>query len=260
VTASFLSSFFTLHFVMPMRTLKLTIEYDGTDFVGWQSQLNGRAVQDEIEKALRQITGEDLRIAGAGRTDSGVHARGQVASVRTDSALSIEKIGAALNGLLPRDICVHTVEEVHQSFHARFDAVQREYSYTLRSIPTAIERRTAWHVKHHLSVDLLRSSAAQAMGTHDFTSFCKHEAEVEDRECTVVRSAWDEVPGGMVYHVAADRFVHGMVRSLVGTMVDIARGYLPPGAFAVILEKRDRRSGGIAAPAHGLVLERVMYP
>jgi tRNA pseudouridine38-40 synthase len=243
-----------------MRTLKLTIEYDGTDFVGWQSQLNGRAVQDEVEKALRQITGEDLRIAGAGRTDSGVHARGQVASVRTDSTLTAEKMCAALNGLLPRDICVHTVEMVHESFHARFDAVQREYSYTLRVIPTAIERRTAWHVKHHLSVELLHVSAAQAMGAHDFTSFCKHEAEVENRMCTVVRSTWDEIPGGMVYHVAADRFVHGMVRSLVGTMVDIARGYLLPDAFGVILEKRDRRAGGAAAPAHGLVLEKVTYP
>jgi tRNA pseudouridine38-40 synthase len=244
---------------MLMRTLKLTLEYDGTDFVGWQSQLNGRAVQDEVEKALRQITGEETRIAGAGRTDSGVHARGQVASVRTVSALTTEKLCAALNGVLPHDICVHAVEEVPRSFHARFDAVQREYSYTLRFIPTAIERRTSWHVKYRLSGEQLHAAAAQAMGTHDFTSFCKHEAEVDDRVCTVVRSVWEEIPGGMVYHVAADRFVHGMVRSLVGTMVDIARGNFPPDAFAVILEKRDRRAGGTAAPAHGLVLERVVY-
>lgn len=243
-----------------MRTLKLLLEYDGTDFVGWQSQVNGRAVQDEVENAFRQITGEDVRITGAGRTDAGVHARGQVASLQTGSALPCEKLHAAMNGVLPQDICVHAVEDVPATFHARFGAIEREYSYTLRFLPSAIDRRTAWFVKYRLSAELLHAAAAQAVGKHDFTSFCKHEAEVDNRVCTVVRSSWEPVPGGMVYHVAADRFVHGMVRSLVGTMVDIARGYFAPDAFAGILAKRDRRAGGTAAPAHGLVLERVMYP
>lgn len=243
-----------------MRTLKLILEYDGTDFVGWQSQQNGRAVQDEIDRALRQITGEEIRIIGAGRTDAGVHARGQVASFRTVSVLTCEKIRAALNGLLPEDVCVHTVEDVADSFHARFDAIRREYSYTIRFTPTALERRTAWFVKYPLSKELLRATAAVPIGTHDFTSFCKNEAEVENRVCAIVGSEWEERPGGMVYHVAADRFVHGMVRTLVGTMVDVARGYFPPDAFKAIMDKRDRKAGGTTAPAHGLVLERVVYP
>ena len=243
-----------------MRTLKLVLEYDGTDFVGWQSQQNGRAVQDEVDRALRQITGEEIRITGAGRTDAGVHARGQVASFRTVTVLTCEKIRAALNGLLPEDVCVHAVDDVADSFHARFDAIRREYSYTIRFSPTALERRTAWFVKYPLSKELLRVAATAPIGTHDFTSFCKNEAEVENRVCAIVRSEWEERPGGMVYHVAADRFVHGMVRTLVGTMVDIARGYFPPDAFQKIMDKRDRKAGGTTAPAHGLVLERVEYP
>jgi tRNA pseudouridine38-40 synthase len=243
-----------------MRTRKLTIEYDGTEFVGWQSQQNGRAVQDEIERALRQITGEEIRIVGAGRTDAGVHARGQVASFRSGSALTCERLRAALNGVLPEDVCIHAVDDVAESFHARFGAIRREYSYTIALHPTALERRTAWFVKYPLDTSLLRTAALAPLGTHDFTSFCKGESEVDNRVCTVVRSEWTDRPGGMVYHVAADRFVHGMVRTLVGTMVDIARGYFPPDAFREILDKRDRKEGGTAAPPHGLVLEKVDYP
>jgi len=242
-----------------VKTFKLTIEYDGTDFVGWQSQVNGRAVQDEIDKALRQVLNEEVRITGAGRTDAGVHARGQVAGFYTHSHISPDKLQSALHGLLPHDICVHAVEEVPASFHARFDAVEREYSYAIRFTPTALDRRTSWYVKYQLSRDLLHAVAGEIVGKHDFTSFCKHEQEVEDRVCSVVRSEWTDRPGGMVYHIAADRFVHGMVRSLVGTTVDIARGHLPSDAFRDILEKRDRRAGGTAAPALGLVLEKVTY-
>ncbi len=243
-----------------MRTLKLIIEYDGTEFAGWQSQENGRAVQDEIEKALRQILQEETRIVGAGRTDSGVHARGQVASLKTSSAVDTNKLLSGLNGVLPEDICVHSVEVVTESFHARFGATRREYSYTICLQPTAISRRYSWHVKYPLTVDLLHSSAAEIVGRHDFTSFCKHESEVENRVCEVMQSKWEAIPGGLLYRIAADRFVHGMVRSLVGTMVDIARGHFPPDAMPGILAALDRRKAGTAAPARGLVLERVEYP
>lgn len=242
-----------------MRTLRLTIEYDGTGFVGWQSQVNGRSVQDEIERVLGQVLGSEVRIAGAGRTDAGVHARGQVASCATGSALDAGKIHAALNGMLPEDIVIHSVEDVPSGFHARFGAVSREYSYTITTIPRAIDRRTVWFVKYRLARDLLHAVASEIAGRHDFTSFCKHEAEVANRMCTVTRSQWEERGSLIVYHIAADRFVHGMVRALVGTMVDVARGYFEPDAFARILGARDRSKAGTAAPAHGLVLERVVY-
>jgi tRNA pseudouridine38-40 synthase len=242
-----------------MRCLKLVIEYDGTDFVGWQSQLNGRAVQDEIIRALHQVLGEDVTLVGAGRTDSGVHARGQVAGFRTGNALAPRKLMNALNGTLPEDIRIHAVEEVPASFHARFDARQRRYSYRLSLKPTALDRRTSWQAKFFLDTELMNLAAEQILGTHDFSAFCKHEAEVENRVCTVVQSRWTLGGDQLVYDVAADRFVHGMVRALVGTMVDIGRGHTPVSSFAGILASLDRSAAGAAAPARGLCLEEVLY-
>jgi tRNA pseudouridine38-40 synthase len=242
-----------------MRCLKLTIEYDGTDFVGWQSQINGRAVQDEIVRALHQVLGEEVTLIGAGRTDSGVHARGQVAGFRTEHDMPEGKLFLALNGVLPDDVRIRSVEEVGENFHARFDARQRRYSYRVSLMPTAIERRFSWYVKYTLDPDLMASVAAQVVGRHDFSAFCKSEAEVENRVCTVVRSEWFSSEGALTYAIAADRFVHGMVRALVGTMVDVGRGHTPTGKFAEIMASHDRSAAGSAAPARGLCLEEVLY-
>jgi tRNA pseudouridine38-40 synthase len=242
-----------------MRCLKLTIEYDGTDFVGWQSQLNGRAVQDEVIRALHQVLGEDVTLIGAGRTDSGVHARGQVAGFRTENVIAPGKLFNALNGLLPEDVRVHAVEEVPVTFHARFDARQRRYSYRISLKPTALDRRTSWFVKFPLDARLMKAAAEQVLGKHDFGAFCKHEAEVENRVCTVVLSRWTPEGDRLVYDVAADRFVHGMVRVLVGTMVGIGRGFTPISSLAGIMASHDRSAAGEAAPARGLCLEEVLY-
>lgn len=242
-----------------MRGFKLVIEYDGTDFVGWQSQLNGRAVQDEILKALRKILNEEVTLVGAGRTDSGVHARGQVAGIRTMSAITPGKLHAALNGLLPEDVRIISAEEVPASFHARFDATQRRYSYKILLSPGALDRRTSWQLKYTLDVELMRRAATQISGKHDFSAFCKREAEVENHMCTVMLSRWDVTNERLVYHIAADRFIHGMVRALVGTMVDIGRGYTPIEKLEEIIASRDRSAAGTAAPARGLCLEEVLY-
>jgi tRNA pseudouridine38-40 synthase len=242
-----------------MRAFKLIIEYDGTDFVGWQSQINGRAVQDEISRALRQIVQEDVTLIGSGRTDSGVHARGQVAGFRTSSRVSPSKLLSALNGLLPRDICVHSVEEVSPDFHARFDARVRRYRYFITREPTAVDRRFCWFVSSPLDVATMEDIAPRVAGTHDFGAFCTHAFEVENRMCTVDRSVWSVEDHRVIYEIAADRFVHGMVRTLVGTMVDIGRGKIAAEEFDAILASRDRRRAGIAAPALGLFLEEVGY-
>ena len=242
-----------------MRAFKLTIEYDGTDFVGWQSQLNGRAVQDELLRALHQILGEEVTLVGAGRTDSGVHARGQVAGFRTEKTIVPGKLLASLNGVLPGDVRVLSAEEVPASFHARFDARQRRYSYCIALKPTALDRRTSWYVKYPLDDNVMKEAAARFLGKHDFSAFCKHEAEVENRVCTVVQSEWNAGEDRLVYRIAADRFVHGMVRALVGTMVDIGRGYTPLGQLKEILASGDRSAAGTAAPARGLCLEEVLY-
>jgi tRNA pseudouridine38-40 synthase len=260
-----------------MYSMKLTIEYDGTDFVGWQSQLNGRAVQDEIIRALRQILREDITLIGAGRTDSGVHARGQVASFRTGHDISTGRLYSGLNGVLPEDVRIRSVEKVGESFHARFDARQRRYSYRISLSPAAIDRRYSWYVKYPLERDVMEGAAVQIVGKFDFSAFCKNEAEVQNRVCEVVESGWtssDGHPtnsslqrppssicseGSLTYTIIADRFVHGMVRALVGTMVDIGRGYTPAGKFAEIMASRDRSAAGTAAPARGLCLEEVLY-
>ena len=242
-----------------MRAFKLIVEYDGTDFVGWQSQINGRAVQDEITGALRQILQEEVTLIGSGRTDSGVHARGQVAGFRSGSLISPSKLLSALNGVLPRDICIHSVEEVSPAFHARFDARLRRYRYFIAREPSAVDRRFCWFVSSHLDFPAMEDIAQRVVGAHDFSAFCTHAAEVEDHMCVVGRSVWIVEDHRLIYEIAADRFVHGMVRTLVGTMVDIGRGKIAAEEFDAILASRDRRRAGMAAPALGLFLEEVGY-
>ena len=242
-----------------MRNIKLVIEYDGTDFVGWQSQANGRSVQDEITKVLQQVLQESVTLIGAGRTDAGVHARGQAANFRTTTALDTATILNALNGLLPEDICVHSTDEVPEHFHARYDARERQYRYYITTRLSAINRRFQWLVKYPLDVSMMNTIAAQILGEHDFASFCKAGAEVNHYRCCVSVSEWRQVKDLIIYDIRANRFLHGMVRALVGTMVDIGRGFVPASAFAEIMGARDRRNASMAAPAHGLFLEEVTY-
>lgn len=242
-----------------MRNIKLTVEYDGTSFVGWQMQTNGRSVQEEITKVLQQLLQEEITLHGAGRTDSGVHARGQVANFLTASTFDLHPLLNALNGNLPDDICILSIEEVPTQFRARHDAKSRMYRYYVSLAPVAIDRLYRWYVKYSLDVNLMNSIAASIVGEQDFESFCKHAADVDHYRCTVMKSEWILLPGGLVYEIRANRFLHGMVRSLVGTMVDIGRGHTSPHAFPEMMAARDRTKAGMAAPAHGLCLEAVFY-
>ncbi len=242
-----------------MRDIKLVIEYDGTNFVGWQTQANGRSVQEEITKVLDQVLQEPVSLIGAGRTDSGVHARGQVAGFKTKSSLGLGSLHSALNGILPDDIYVKSVEEAPAGFHARYDARERFYRYCIVLAPSAIGRMYHWYVKYDLKIGAMNIIAAQILGEQDFESFCKYEAEVDHYRCTVTRSEWIQRGDDLQYEIRANRFLHGMVRALVGTMVDVGRGYTPVDEFAGILAARDRRRAGMAAPPHGLFLEEVVY-
>ncbi|MBI5473621.1 MAG: tRNA pseudouridine(38-40) synthase TruA [Ignavibacteriae bacterium] len=242
-----------------MRNIKLTLEYDGTDFVGWQSQTNGRNVQDEITKVLDQVLQEPITLVGAGRTDSGVHARGQVANFKTNSSLGVSSILNALNGTLPEDIYVHAATEVNEKFHARFDARERLYKYYISLIPSAIGRQYHWYVKYDLDLSCMNEVAAMLLGEHDFESFTKAEALVPHHRCTILKSEWTKTSTMPTYEIRANRFLHGMVRALVGTMVDIGRGYIPISAFENIMAAKDRRKAGMAVPPNGLFLEEVTY-
>jgi len=242
-----------------MRDMKLLIEYDGSNFVGWQTQANGRSVQEEITKVLDQILQEPINLIGSGRTDAGVHARGQVASFRTNSHLGVGSIQSGLNGILPEDIYIHAVEEVAEGFNARYDAKERVYRYFISMKPTAIGRHYQWYVKYDLNLVSMNAVASLIVGDHDFESFCKYDAEVKNYRCVVTKSAWKETPGMYVYEVCANRFLHGMVRGLVGTMVDVGRGFIPVSSFRGIMTAKDRRKAGMAAPPQGLFLEEVIY-
>jgi len=242
-----------------MRYLKLRVEYDGTEFVGWQKQANGRSVQEEISRVLEEVLREPVNLIGAGRTDAGVHARGQMAGLRVSSTLGVGSILAALNGLLPEDITIHSVEEAPDGFHARYHARERYYRYFITLRPGAIGRQYEWYVKYDLNIELLNEVASRIVGEHDFESFCKYAADVKHYHCTIYQSAWTESPGKLVYEIRGNRFLHGMVRALVGTMVDVGRGFLPVSAFSEILEAKDRRKAAMAAPPHGLFLEEVLY-
>ncbi|HTY11153.1 MAG TPA: tRNA pseudouridine(38-40) synthase TruA [Bacteroidota bacterium] len=243
-----------------MRNIKVVLEYDGTDFVGWQRQANGRSVQEEIETVLRLITDEFVTVTGAGRTDAGVHARGQAANFKIESSISLNDLQRALNSLLPDEIIVHSAEEVPEKFSARYSARERFYRYFIVQKPTAIERNYCWQLFYPLDVDRLNDAAALVRTTKDFQSFCKANSGVDNYECNIMSAGWSTPsPKQLVFSIRANRFLYGMVRALVGTMVDVGREYISVEEFRKIIEAKDRREAGMAAPPQGLFLEEVVY-
>jgi len=242
-----------------LHTVKLTIEYDGTDFVGWQIQENGRSVQAEIERALDQILRERHSVVGSGRTDAGVHARGQVAHCRVSAAVDLRELNHSLNSVLPDDIAITSIDEVPETFHARYSAIERRYKYFISTRRSPLLRRYDWWVKYSLDFDLMNRASEIIRGEHDFTSFCRTKSEVNHHRCTITDAGWTKDENSYVFDIAADRFLHGMVRTLVGTMVDVGRGFISSDEILRILDERDRRAARMAAPPQGLFLWEVKY-
>lgn len=243
-----------------MRNVKLLLEYDGTNYSGWQKQKNGITVQGELEKSLKIIVGQDLTVTGAGRTDKGVHAKGQVANFKTSADIPADKIKSGLNGTLPRDIRVLASEDVDDKFDSRRSAIERHYGYKIIRRVTALERHFAHRLEIELNVSEMNSAANFIMTQKDFNSFCKATSGTENGNCNVLKSEWKEYDDFLYYTIRADRFLHHMVRSLVGTMIEIGNGNIGIEDFKLIFEKSDRRAAGPTAPAHGLYLEKVIYP
>ncbi len=242
-----------------MRNIKLLLEYDGTNYVGWQRQQNGKSIQGEIETVLKQILQESISVVGAGRTDAGVHARGQVANFRTETEPDLLEIKSGLNGLLPEDIVVQKIEEVDHEFHARFSAKEREYSYQIIQAPSAFIRNFSWQIKYSLDYELMQRAAKVLIGNHDFGSFCKANSDVEHHRCIVSEACWDYNIPALRFVIRANRFLHGMIRTLVGTMVDLGRGYISFEEYSKIFESKKRSEAGMSVPAKGLILEKVFY-
>lgn len=252
-----------------MRTLKLTLTYDGTRLVGWQRQAEGESVQGLLEDALARFEGGPVTVHGAGRTDAGVHALGQVASARVTCTHDAATLTRALNAHLPEDVRVLQVTDAPPDFHARFDARSKTYRYLVRTGPVAspFERAFVWHVPQRLDVAAMREAAASLVGTHDFAAFQSTGSEMPDSVRTIFTSRLDEsdvswIPGGaglLVYEVSGDGFLRHMVRAVMGTLVEVGRGWRPPGQMAGLLRGGSRADAGPTAPPHGLFLARVDY-
>ncbi len=244
-----------------MRRVLLVVQYDGTDYHGFQRQPGLPTVQEELERALSELLGEDTTITGAGRTDAGVHALGQTATFETDRPIPIEHLAGALTDLLPNAVSVVSAVEVPADFHPRYDAVGKLYGYRIlnRELPSPFIGRYAWHVPQPLDVALMREGAERLLGTHDFVAYSSSGGSVTDtvRE---LRRLDVERQGEMVeIRAEASGFLYMMVRRIVGTLVEVGRGRLALEQVGLILEGRDRRRVPLVAPPQGLSLIKVIY-
>jgi len=242
-----------------MRTIRLTLEYDGTNFSGWQIQKAGRTVQGELERVLSGMLKHPIRVVGAGRTDAGVHALGQVAHFRTEHPIPVEGLQRGLNALLPDDVIVREAKEAAFDFHARFSAKRRSYRYVITRRRRAIGRQYAYFWEDPLDLEAMRDAAARVLGEHDFRAFCHAGAEVNHHRCEVSRAVWLEEGEELRFEITANRFLHNMVRILVGTMLDIGRGKSGPEWMDALLRSGDRTRAGWTVPPHGLFLVGVEY-
>jgi len=241
--------------------MKVVLEYDGSEFAGWQQQAHGRTVEAELKRALREITGQELKVYAAGRTDAGAHAEGQVVSFQTDGRITPRRLVAALNAKLPDDVAVLSAEEVPDTFHARYSARWRRYRYRYLDRPSrpALERGRCWQVRGPLDVDAMTKAAKALAGKHDWTSFCS-ASEPPDARVREMRSARVSRHGDIVeLELVAEGFLRGLARSIAGALAEVGRGRRPPEWVGEVLEARDRRKAARTAPAGGLTLVEVIY-
>ncbi|MCI0409395.1 MAG: tRNA pseudouridine(38-40) synthase TruA [Acidobacteria bacterium] len=245
-----------------MRTLKLTIQYLGTRYQGWQVQPHRPTVQGSLEQVLGKFLGEPIRVVGAGRTDRGVHAKGQVASLSTVSGIPLRGILLGANALLPADIRIMTVEEAPSGFHARHDAVSKDYAYrfSTTTVLSPFLAPTVHAVRGSLEISRMAEAASHFLGEQDLTAFCGPEGRRKHTRRVVTVSQLRREPEGVwIYEVSANGFLQHLVRTIVGTLLEVGRGRLDAAAIPAILESKDRRRAGPTAAPGGLTLERVHY-
>jgi tRNA pseudouridine38-40 synthase len=244
-----------------MRTIKLILEYDGAAYHGWQYQNNALSVQEVLSRAIYKLTGEDIMPEGAGRTDAGVHALGQVASFKTRSSIPAEKFTPALNTYLPEDVSVRSSESVADDFHARFSAKGKHYRYIILNTPqrSALWAKRAWHIREKLDEEAMTEAASYFIGTHNFEAFCAAGHHVKTFERTVTLSQWKREGDLLIFDTQGNGYLYNMVRIMVGTMVDIGKGRFAPDIIKKAIENRQRNSIGMTAPPSGLYLMEVFY-
>lgn len=242
-----------------MPRYKLTIEFDGTNFSGWQIQPNAITVEQKLEEAFSTVLQQEIDLVGQGRTDAGVHALGQVAHVDFPAEADIQKAVYSVNIMTGTEIQVISAEQVQDDFHARFDAIAREYEYTLLTRPKPLLNRYSWPLQQQVSPDLLKQCAALVQGTHDFAGFSKFNEDNRTTFCDIEYSRF-EFEGEIIrYHIRANRFLRNMVRRLVGSIVRVAQGKMDRSQFEEVLANPDAEIPTHTAPARGLILREVFY-
>jgi tRNA pseudouridine38-40 synthase len=241
-----------------LSNYKLTIQYDGTDYAGWQIQENARTVQGTISDAIRVIITEEVNLIASGRTDSGVHALGQVANFRYEEDIDIYRFQHSLNSILPVDISAIKIQKVSESFHARFDAKERTYLYLISK-----EKYPFYYnfslLKKNLDISLLNELSKIFLGEKDFTSFCRKNSEVKDKICKVNFIRWRETKNFYLFFISADRFLHGMVRTIIGTLFKVLTSGKSKNYIENIFNEKNREAAGEAVAAKGLFLYKVKY-
>jgi tRNA pseudouridine38-40 synthase len=245
-----------------MKNFKITIEYDGDAYHGWQRQALERTIQCEIKNALAAMTGSSISVTGSGRTDAGVHALNQTANFRCDTSLGPEVFLKGLNSLLPEDIVITSCERVHEKFHARYDAKSKIYHYRIlnRPLPAAISRQYAWHIRKTLDLNAMRNALRCVVGRHDFKAFeGSGSPRADSVRCIVTADLVRADDDYVVLKLEGNGFLKFMVRNIVGTLVDVGLGKITPDDFRQIFASKDRNLAGITAPARGLFLMEVKY-
>lgn len=242
-----------------MNNYKLLIQYDGTNYAGWQYQENATTVQQKILDAIKVLLGEEVNLIGSGRTDAGVHALGQTANFKTEKEIDLFKFKYSLNSILPKDISVIELQKVSADFHARFSAKKRSYIYLISKVKSPFFERYSYFYHVNLNCENLNQTSKHFLGEHDFTSFSKKNSDTENKICNVFQAHWKETKGLIIFLIEADRFLHGMVRTIVGTVLHSVKNNLDGFYLKEILESRNREKAGESVPAKGLFLYKVKY-
>lgn len=244
-----------------MFNYRMTIQYNGANYAGWQKQNNAPTVQGELENALKVCLREPVSIIGSGRTDTGVHALGQVANFRIERELDLFRIKHSVNALVPDDIAVVSTEQVEYDFHSRFDAKDRAYLYFFSMDKSPFYKDFSWRNSEIFECDLARLNAISKglCGEHDFTSLSRKNEEQENKLCTVEDIRWRKSGDKIIFYIRGNRFLHGMVRAVIGTLLKVYNEKNPVEMLEEILKKQDRAAAAQSVPAHGLFLYKVRY-
>lgn len=245
-----------------MKRIRMIVAYDGTDYCGWQIQPNGITIEEVLNEKLKKLTGEDIHVIGASRTDSGVHALGNVAVFDTDSPIPPERMAYALNQKLPGDIVIVKSDEVPTDWHPRYqDQVSKTYEYHIYNapVPNPLKQRYHTFVSFPLEVEKMRQGAAYLIGEHDFASFCNVRTNVESTVRRVEAIEIEQAEGDITIRITGNGFLYNMVRIIAGTLIRVGRGFYTPERVGEILEARERTEAGVTAPPEGLVLLRIQY-